>query len=183
MRFGLFSVVAAAAVLSSRENMRVHGVHLSHHHHHSDMDAGNLAQLNSESQSKVNSLRNQILAARTHLHEVQESRGELQNLRETYAKGRDDYSSIVSQFQNKIDAYDADLADCTQRINNRDALIGAYRKQIGAAEAQIREIESGGTIHIQVPVIKSSEKECAMPKIQPRVSEITMSPAKSPASA
>ena len=123
-----------------------------------------MAQLATDSKAKIDGLRSQITAARTHLHEVSASRSELENLRETYSRGRDDYAEVVSRMQSEIDHYDADLLDCSQRIGNRDSLIGAYRKQIAAAEAQIREIESGGTIHIQVPVIKKSTE---MPSIQP----------------
>ena len=93
-----------------------------------------LAQLSTDSKNQIASLRKQITTAREHLHQAQGSRSELENLRETYAQGRDDYSEVVNAMQSKIDAYDVDLMDCNERIENRNALIDAYRKQIAAAE-------------------------------------------------
>ena len=47
-----------------------------------------------------------------------------------------------------MDGFEADISETKERIDNKDSLIEAYRKQISAAEVKIREIENGGTIHI-----------------------------------
>ena len=43
------------------------------------------------------------------------------------------------------------------RVSNRDKLITAYRKQIMQAERQIKELEEGKSIKIQVPFVRQTK--------------------------
>ena len=53
-----------------------------------------------------------------------------------------------------MNEYESDLGDVRERVNNRDELIKAYRRQIESAEEQIEQIEQGARLVLSVPVLE-----------------------------
>ena len=54
--------------------------------------------------------------------------------------------------QDRVREYQKDINDTKDHMQNQDKLIQAYHDQIAAAEKQIRDLQDGARVILQVPI-------------------------------